>query len=327
MNLNVLYIGIDVSKLKHDLAVMNEDKELPGKPFVIAENFAGYSYPGQRLTQLRDKYQIRYGQNQWRIPESFILKVKQLATNSIGYKSEFGAGWVVQSLIRTIHHYQMEIEFLKEQIKQRYQTAQSRNADILTTIGGVTKESAIILDAYFGDVHRFKNKNAFVAFFGMNPVVDQSGKQTKRKSRLEKKGSGVVRHQLFLIALNQIRRITGSFSWLDHRLISDGHLLAMTPEEMLLYFFLVLVGDKNGVSFYCDDTICTILKFDAADFIGARDRLVEKAFIAWDNGRFQVLQLPSYSRPLVPKRTASMRISRGQPESLAQIFQKMANNR
>ena len=41
---------------------------------------------------------------------------------------------------------------------------------------------------------------------------------------------------------NRIRRITGSFSWIDHRILHDGYLEFMSQEEMLLYFFLVLVG-------------------------------------------------------------------------------------
>jgi hypothetical protein len=38
---------------------------------------------------------------------------------------------------------------------------------------------------------------------------------------------------------SRIRKITGSFSWLDHRLLHEGYLTAMEPAEMLLYFFLV----------------------------------------------------------------------------------------
>lgn len=68
----------------------------------------------------------------------------------------------------------------------------------------------------------------------------------------------------------RIRRITGSFSWIDHRLLSDGFLAAMAPDELLLYFFLVLVGDKNGISFYSYDKICAMLKIDVDRFIGAR---------------------------------------------------------
>ena len=56
---DVLYIGIDVSKLKHDLAVMNEQKKLLCKTFVIRENRTGYSLLAQRLEQLRDRYQTQ----------------------------------------------------------------------------------------------------------------------------------------------------------------------------------------------------------------------------------------------------------------------------
>ena len=397
MNFDRLYIGIDVSKLKHDLAVMNEHKKLLGKTFVIAENYAGYSYLNQRLAQLRDNYQpqlfyvgmeatgdywknlfhffqrqpdcqvvvinpvktnafaktelrraktdpvnakdiarylvekkpaasyfrppilenlkdlntqiralkktqtmatnrlrielgkvapeieqqfryiqgkqilailnhfptaqmieqasieeirqIRYGEKQWRIPESVVLKLKQLAQNSIAYKSGLGAGWVVQSLIRSIYHYQTEVVFLKEQIKQLYENAQSPNADILATIKGVTKESAIILDAYFGDIHRFRNNKAFVAFFGMNPVVNQSGKRTNRKSYLQKKGSGFVRQKLFLISLNLIKAQQEPFYSYYQRLISAGKpklvAIGATMRKLLVIMFQMLKTQQN----------------------------------------------------------------------------------
>lgn len=397
MNFDTLYIGIDVSKLKHDLAVMNEHKKLLGKVFVIQENFAGYSSLNQRLLQLRDKYQtqvfyvgmeatgdywknlfhfflnqagcqvvvinpiktnafaktelrraktdpvnakdialylvekkpqpsyfrppiletlkdmntqiqalkkkqtmatnrlrielgkvapeieqkfryikgkqilavlnyfptakmieqasieqmrqIRYSEKQWRIPEPFLLKLKQLAQNSIGFKSGMGAGWVVQSLIRTILHFQDEVEFLKEQINQLYETAQSNNADILSTIKGVTKESAIILDAYFGDVNRFGNKKQFVAFFGMNPIVNQSGKQTNFKSYLQKKGSGVIRHKLFLITLCLIKEQQEPFYSFYQRLTSAGKpklvAIGATMRKLLVIMFQMIRTQQN----------------------------------------------------------------------------------
>jgi len=90
----------------------------------------------------------------------------------------------------------------------------------------------------------------------------------------------------------RIRQISGSFSWIDHRLITDGFIQTMEPAEMLLYFFLILVGDKNGVSFYSYDKICELLKINIDRFISARERLLKKSLIDFDNGRFQVLQLP-----------------------------------
>jgi len=120
---------------------------------------------------------------------------------------------------------------------------------------------------------------------------------------------------------NRIRRISGSFSWIDHRLLSDGFLSAMTGEEILVYFFLTLVGDKNGVSFYSYDKICQFLKMDIDRFVWARDQLIDKSLIACENGRFQVLQLPSkVKRPIIVQQP----IPRNQQTmSLAEIFKQL----
>ena len=90
----------------------------------------------------------------------------------------------------------------------------------------------------------------------------------------------------------RIRKISGSFSWIDHRIIRDGYLKAMNHNEIVLYFFLILVGDKNGVSFYSHDNICRLLKIELDEFIQARTRLLDRSLIDFDNGRFQVLELP-----------------------------------
>lgn len=123
---------------------------------------------------------------------------------------------------------------------------------------------------------------------------------------------------------SRLRRITGSFSWIDHRLLSHGFLAAMAPEEILLYFFLVLVGDKNGVSFYSYDKICAFLKIDVDRFIKARNRLIERSLIACENGRFQVLQLPDKHKKQLPPMESERC---GGPKSLAQIFKQLANEK
>jgi len=121
----------------------------------------------------------------------------------------------------------------------------------------------------------------------------------------------------------RIRRITGSFSWLDHRLLSDGFLAAMTPEEMRLYFFLVLVGDKNGLSFYSYDKICDLIKMDVARFMLARSRLIEKSLIACENGRYQVLQLPETTS----ESPSVERPRSGSPTAIRRIFQQIVDEK
>ena len=95
------------------------------------------------------------------------------------------------------------------------------------------------------------------------------------------------------IFVNRIRKISGSFSWIDHRILSSGFLLSMTTHEIVLYFFLILVGDKNGISFYHYDKICKLLKIYLDEYITARSQLIDKSLIAFDQNRYQVLELPS----------------------------------
>lgn len=97
----------------------------------------------------------------------------------------------------------------------------------------------------------------------------------------------------------RIRRIQGSFAWLDHRLARDGHLGRMTLSELAVYVFLVLAADRHGVSFYRKETIAKRLGIGWGDVDEAKARLLEKGLIAFRpftpldvDGFFQVLPLP-----------------------------------
>ena len=92
---------------------------------------------------------------------------------------------------------------------------------------------------------------------------------------------------------NRIRRINGGFSFIPHRFLTDGFLSSLEQKELLLFLFLVIVSDRNGLSFYSYDAICNLLQLDVYQYIKARDALIEKDLIAFDGTIFQVLELPS----------------------------------
>jgi len=92
---------------------------------------------------------------------------------------------------------------------------------------------------------------------------------------------------------NRIRHIEGGFSFIPHRFLTDGFLDTLSQKELLLYLFLIMVSDRNGVSFYSYDAICSLLKLSAHDYMEAEDGLIEKGLIAFDGTIFQVLDLPS----------------------------------
>ncbi|MDP2646270.1 MAG: helix-turn-helix domain-containing protein [Desulfobacterales bacterium] len=69
-------------------------------------------------------------------------------------------------------------------------------------------------------------------------------------------------------------------------------MAALGQKELLLYLFLVLVSDRNGISFYSYDSICTLLELSLDEYIASRNNLMDKDLIAFDGALFQVLDLP-----------------------------------
>ena len=96
-----------------------------------------------------------------------------------------------------------------------------------------------------------------------------------------------------VLRAERIRRIESGFSFIPHRFLTDGFLSSLDQKELLFYFFLVLVSDRQGLSFYSYDAICSLLQLSVDDYIGARDALIEKDLIAFDGKIFQVLDLPA----------------------------------
>jgi len=90
----------------------------------------------------------------------------------------------------------------------------------------------------------------------------------------------------------RVRKINGGFSFIPHRFVLDGFLAALGQKELLLYLFLVLVSDRNGLSFYSYDNICTLLELSLDEYIASRNSLMDKDLIAFDGTLFQVLDLP-----------------------------------
>ena len=92
----------------------------------------------------------------------------------------------------------------------------------------------------------------------------------------------------------------------------NGFLELMTHQDIVLYLFLVLVADKNGVSFYRKEKICQAVSLDYSQFEIARDRLVNMKLIAFEgysvlspNGYYQILPIeakaPDYHKQITQK--------------------------
>jgi hypothetical protein len=117
----------------------------------------------------------------------------------------------------------------------------------------------------------------------------------------------------------RVRQINGGFSFIPHRFVFDGFLAALGQKELLLYLFLVVVSDRNGLSFYSYDSICTLLELNLDEYIASRDSLIEKDLVAFDGTLFQVLDLPQKPSQVL---TPSRRSGNEKPVLIAQVIQQ-----
>ena len=95
-----------------------------------------------------------------------------------------------------------------------------------------------------------------------------------------------------ILCPDKTRKIQGSFAAIEHRFLRDGFFGSLTHPELLLYFFLILVSDRYGLSYYAYDKICSCLQMPVEEYLEARNGLIKKELIAFDGTLFQVLNLP-----------------------------------
>jgi hypothetical protein len=110
---------------------------------------------------------------------------------------------------------------------------------------------------------------------------------------------------------DRLRTIRGSFAFIEHRFLREGFWSSLGHHELLLYVFFILVADRNGLSYYSFDKICSLLQFSLDEYVLARNALIHKDLIAFDGHLFQVLSLP-------PKPVTSPQTPLTDPHQMAQ---------
>jgi len=107
-----------------------------------------------------------------------------------------------------------------------------------------------------------------------------------------------------------------------NRFLHEGFFASLSHPERSLYFFLVLAGDRNGVSFYSYERICSALQMTLDDYVLVRNSLIDKDLVAFDGSTFQVLALPA--RPVLDDRRPLRRrddFERDDPATVRQLLE------
>jgi hypothetical protein len=83
------------------------------------------------------------------------------------------------------------------------------------------------------------------------------------------------------------------FGWVPFRLLRGGWLGQLSAGSQLLYFFLCLVADRQGLSYWGDPRLAQVLGLGEAEVARARAALGAHDLVAYADGLYQVLSLPA----------------------------------
>ena len=130
-----------------------------------------------------------------------------------------------------------------------------------------------------------------------------------------------------ILCPDRVRKINGSFAFIEHRFLRDGFWHQLNHTSLILYIFLILVSDRQGLSWYGYDKICTMLKITLDEYIDARDNLIQNDLIGFENGLFQVLSLPERAhKQVTPKSEMSYSQTTSKPQSLGNVLSRIMRN-
>lgn len=93
-----------------------------------------------------------------------------------------------------------------------------------------------------------------------------------------------------MIATDERRR-AASYSIVDHELLHGGYLHRLSHQAMALYLFLVVVGNREGRSFYGEATISGILRFTGSELRCSIQELAGSGLVEYRRPYFHVKNL------------------------------------
>ena len=132
-----------------------------------------------------------------RLTKAKAISIKEAAADTFGIKiAQDAFSFQLKQLIDRMNFLDKQIEALDCQILEYYEKFDC----YLHTIPGIGIIGAATILAEIGDISRFKNSSALVAFAGIDPTVRQSGEFNSTHNHISKRGSPYLRHAIFLAA-------------------------------------------------------------------------------------------------------------------------------
>lgn len=125
------------------------------------------------------------------------VALKGLAKSSVGTGNTSVSIQITQSI--------SQIELLEKQISELDEAIKSIMLDmnsVILTIPGIGFLNGAMILGEIGDISRFMNPSKLLAYAGLDPAINQSGKFNAKSTRMSKRGSKLLRYALINAAWN-----------------------------------------------------------------------------------------------------------------------------
>ena len=148
-------------------------------------------------TPIDELFEIIKDKSHNRLTIAKAISIKEAAADTFGIKiAQDAFSFQLKQLIDRMNFLDKQIEALDIEIMKYYEQFDC----YLHTIPGIGIIGAATILAEIGDISRFKNSSALVAFAGIDPTVRQSGEFNSTHNHMSKRGSPYLRHAIFLAA-------------------------------------------------------------------------------------------------------------------------------
>ena len=148
-------------------------------------------------TPIDELFEIIKDKSHNRLTKAKAISIKEAAADTFGIKiAQDAFSFQLKQLIDRMNFLDKQIEALDIEIMKYYEQFDC----YLHTIPGIGIIGAATILAEIGDISRFKNSSALVAFAGIDPTVRQSGEFNSTRNHMSKRGSPYLRHAIFLAA-------------------------------------------------------------------------------------------------------------------------------
>lgn len=120
---------------------------------------------------------------------------------------------VADSLKRQIDHLKAEVISLTKAIDKHVleHTGVQKSVRLLRSISGVGPLTAVTILAELPLITSFNRAREVAAFAGLTPALAQSGTSVRRRGRMTKEGSSLLRKMLYMAALQAVKRTNNAF--------------------------------------------------------------------------------------------------------------------